>query len=153
MYRLVWGGIGIFIHVFSLWFYVLFCVRRYRYIYLSTWTYPLFGARVYHMVQIPHDSQLNKIRILFNSQSLYTSIYTYTTAYHCILCIHSTVYHLHLPLKPDYHTIYKRAYAPLYMPAAYTSTHSQAQDHGRRYARQCQKKCGYRAILYAHYMV
>ena len=108
---LVWGGIGISIHVFSLWFYVLFCVRRYRYIYLPPWTYPLFGARVYHMVQIPHHSQLNKIRILFNSPSLYTHIYPYTTVYHCISCIYITVYHLHLPLRQDYHAMHKRIQA------------------------------------------
>ena len=60
MYRLMWGGIGISIHVFSLWFYVLFCVRRYRYIYLPPWTYPLFGARVDHMVQISHRSPIKQ---------------------------------------------------------------------------------------------
>ena len=60
MYRLVWGGIGISIHVFSLWFYVLFCVRIDRYIYLPPWTTPLFGARVYHMVQISHRSPIKQ---------------------------------------------------------------------------------------------
>ena len=130
MYRLVWGGIGISIHVFSLWFYVLFCVRIYRYIYLPPWTYPLFGARVDHMVQIPHDSQLNKIRILFNSPSLYTHIYPYTTAHHCIPCIHRTAYPLHLPLKPGYHTMHKRIQARI-RTTAYTVPHSQAPDHGR----------------------
>ena len=101
---------------YLLWFCFVVDVRWYRYIYLPPWTYPLFGARVdiwykYHTVP-----QLNKIRILFNSPSLYTSIYTYTTAYHCIPCIHITVYPLHLLLKPDYHTMHKRAYAPLYTP-------------------------------------
>ena len=81
------------------------------------------------MVQILHDSQLNKIRILFNSSSLYTSIYTYTTAYHCIPCIHSTVYHLHLPLKPDYHTMHKRIQARI-CSTVYAAPHSQAPERG-----------------------
>ena len=156
MYRLVWGGIGISIPLFSLWFYVLFCVRRDRYIYLPPWTSPLFGARVHYMIQIPHDSQLNKIRILFNSLSLYTHIYTYTTVYHCISCIYSTAYPLHLPLRPDYHTMRKRIQARI-CSTVYTScihqhtlTSAGAQTH---YARKSPKKCGYRAILYALYMV
>ena len=115
------------------------------------------------MVQISPVPQLNKIRILFNSPSLYTHIYPYTTVYHCIPCIHSTAYPLHLPLKPDYHTMHKRIQAhtsahtlhrirPLYTPAP---THKRRSAdvlcqimHGK-----AQKKCGYRAILYALYMV
>ena len=60
----------------------------------------------YHTV-----SQLNKIRILFNSLPLHTHIYPYTTVYHCIPCIHRTAYPIHLPLKQDYYTIYKRVQA------------------------------------------
>lgn len=115
---------SIFIHAFFLWIHVSFCVRRYRYIYLPPWTYPLFGARVHYMVQIQHHIQLNKIRILFNSLPFYMHIYPYTYAYHCIPCIHSTAYHLHLPLKPDYHTMHKRIQArirPLYTPRPLTS--------------------------------
>ena len=67
--------------------------------------------------------QLNKIRILFNSPSLYTHIYPYTSVYHCIPCIHSTVYHLHLPLKPDYHTIYKRVQARIRTTVYAAPTH------------------------------
>ena len=83
--------------------------------------------------------QLNKIRILFNSQSLYTHIYTYTTAYHCILCIHSTAYPLHLPLKPDYHTMHKRIQARIHR-TAYTRTHSQAPENGRTMPGKARKK-------------
>ena len=105
-------------------------MRRYRYIYLPPWTTPLFGARVaiwykYHTVH-----QLNKIRILFNSQSLYTHIYPYTTVYHCISCIYKAAYPLHLPLRPDYHTVHKRIQARI-RPTVYTSTHSQVPEHGR----------------------
>ena len=135
MYRLVWGGIGI-----------------------STFLPeppPYLGQGYTIWYKYRTIPQLNKIRILFNSQSLYTSIYTYTTAYHCILCLYITVYHLHLPLQPDYHTMHKRIQA---RTSAYTihcicRAHSQAPERGRRYARQSPKKCGYRAILYALYMV
>ena len=84
------------------------------------------------MVQIPHDSQLNKIRILFNSLSLYTHIYPYTTAYHCISCIHSTAYHIHLPLKPDYHTMHKRvqAHTSAHMLLCIHQYHLTSGDHG-----------------------
>ena len=82
------------------------------------------------MIQIPHHIQLNKIRILFNSLPLHTHIYPYTSVYRCIPCIHSTVYHLHLPLKLDYHTMHKRIQACI-RTTAYASTHSQAPDHGR----------------------
>ena len=74
--------------------------------------------------------QLNKIRILFNSPSLYTHIYPYTTAYHCISCIHSAAYPIHLPLKSDYHTIYKRVQART-CSTVYVVPHSQAQERGR----------------------
>ena len=154
MFCLMWGGIGISMFFFSLllfsiwlslfryednqniysfiypsyllWFCFVVGMGRYRYIYLPPPKRPPFGARVDHMVQIPHDSQLNKIRILFNSPSLYTNTYTYISVYHCIPCIHSSAYQLHLSLKPDCYTIYKRAYAPLYTPC-----HSQAPEHGR----------------------
>ena len=88
MYRLVWGDIGISMFFFSLllfsiwlslsryednqniysfiyptyllWFCFVVGMRRYRYIYLPPWTYPLFGARVYHMVQISHRSPIKQ---------------------------------------------------------------------------------------------
>ena len=104
---------------YLLWFCFVVGVRRDRYIYLPPWTYPLFGARVHYMVQIQHHIQLNKIRILFNSPSLYTNLYTYTTVYYCILCIYRAAAYLHLPLKPDYYTMHKRIQArirPLYTP-------------------------------------
>ena len=110
MYCFAWGGIGI-----------------------STYPpepppYLGQGYTIWYKYRTVH--QLNKIRILFNSLSFYTIIYTYTTAYHCILCIHSTVYPLHLPLKPDYHTRYKRIQARI-CTTVYTSTNSQAQEHRR----------------------
>ena len=104
----------------------------------------------YHTV-----SQLNKIRILFNSPSLYTHIYPYTSVYHCIPCIHRTAYPIHLPLRPDHHTMHKRV-------QAHTSAHthhcihraySQAPERGRAMPGKARKKCGYGAILYAPYMV
>ena len=91
MYRLVWGGIGI-----------------------STYLpepppYLGQGYTIWYKYHTVH--QLNKIRILFNSPSLYTHIYPYTTVYQCISCIYKAAYPLHLPLRPDYHTIYKRIQA------------------------------------------
>lgn len=158
MYRLVWGGIGISMFFFSLllfsiwlslfryednqniysfiyptylvWFCFVVGMRRYRYIYLPPWTTPLFGARVAIWYKYHTVPQLNKIRILFNSPSLYTNTYTYTTVYHCIPCIHNTAYPIHLPLRPDYHTMHKRIQARIHR-TAYTRTHSQAPENGR----------------------
>ena len=45
---------------YLLWFCFVVDVRWYRYIYLPPWTYPLFGARVYHMVQISHRSPIKQ---------------------------------------------------------------------------------------------
>ena len=132
MYRLVWGGIGIST-------------------FLPEPT-PYLGQGYTIWYQYHTIPQLNKIRILFNSPSLYTHIYPYTTVYHCIPCIHITVYPRHLPLKPDYHTIHKRVQARIHR-TAYTSTHSQAPERGRTMQGKAQKKCGYREILYALYMV
>ena len=114
---------------YLLWFCFVVGMRRDRYIYLPPWTYPLFGARVHYMVQIQHHIQLNKIRILFNSPSLYTNIYTYTTVYQCILCIYRAVAYLHLPLKPGCHTIYKRIQART-CSTVYAVPHSQAPERG-----------------------
>ena len=73
--------------------------------------------------------------------------------------MHITVYHAYIALYTAriYHSgrttipctsAYKRAYAPLYTPRPLTS--AGARTH---YARQSPKKCGYRAHLYAPYMV
>ena len=125
---------------------------RYRYIYLPPPKPPLFGSRIDHMVQIPHDFQLNKIRILFNSLLLYMHIYTYTYAYQCISCIHGTESHLHLSLKPDCYTIYKRIQARI-RSTVYAAPHSQAPERELDMPGKAPKKCGYRAHLYALYMV
>ena len=83
---------------------------RYRYIYLPPPKRPPFGARVDHMIQIQHGFQLNKIRILFNSLPPYTHIYTYIHAYHCISCIHSTAYRLHLPCCRACYAMHRRVH-------------------------------------------
>ena len=158
MYRLVWGCIGISMFFFSL---LLFSIwlslfryednqNIYSFIYptylldsvsLLVWggigisTFlpeppPYLGQGYTIWYKYRTIPQLNKIRILFNSLPFHTHIYTYTTVYHCIPCIHRTAYPLHLPLKPDYHTMHKRIQARI-CPTAYTSTHSQAPEHGR----------------------
>ena len=115
MYRLVWGGIGIST-------------------YLPEPT-PYLGQGYTIWYKYHTVSQLNKIRILFNSPSLYTHIYPYTSVYHCIPCIHSTVYPLHLPLRPDHHTMHKRIQARIR-----TSVYA-APTHKRRSAdAPCQAK-------------
>ena len=77
--------------------------------------------------------------------------------------MHITVYHAYIALYTAriYHSgrttipctsAYKRAYAPLYMPTVY-AVHTHKRRRTDDYARQSPKKCGYRAILYAPYMV
>ena len=119
MYCFAWGGI-----VYS------FISFSFESIYRSVWgdigisTYlpeptPYLGQGYTIWYKYHTVPQLNKIRILFNSPSFYTNIYTYTTVYHCIPCIHSAAYQLHLLLRPDYHTMHKRTQArirPMYTP-------------------------------------
>ena len=120
MYCFAWGGIGIST-------------------YLPEPT-PYLGQGYTIWYKYRTIPRLNKIRILFNSTSLYTNIYTYTTVYHCIPCIHSTAYPIHLPLKPDYHTMHKRIQARIHRTAYAAPTHKRRStdgdmpDHARKSA-------------------